>query len=233
MILLGSDVNLLAPRLPQGRAKSPHSNAASAADTVGTAPQSHSVGWGLSGGLKVQPVRLRVSAWSLPPSSPRSQGLVARFVAVLSLLNSAAWLHQRPSTFPLEAMARKCTIAKLALACLVAWRQHSRPESARCCPILLCRRRSCVFSFPVGRSRSRQVRLGGVLDMQLAGPRGFVCPAGATTSCETRSASLHQEGRGFDIRLLDLCACCKRGHVGGRNCVFGETTEAPGMWSAR
>ena len=88
-----------------------------------------------------------------------------------ALLNSAAWLHQRPSTFPLEAMARKCTIAKLALACLVAWRQHSRPESARCCPILLCRRRSCVFSFPVGRSRSRQVRLGGVLDMTACRPQ--------------------------------------------------------------
>ena len=40
--------------------------------------------------------------------------------------------------------------------------------------------------------------------MELAGPRGFVCPAGATTSWETRFASLRQEGRGFNIRLLDL-----------------------------
>ena len=40
--------------------------------------------------------------------------------------------------------------------------------------------------------------------MQLAGLRGFVYPAGATTSWETRSASLHEEGRVFNIRLLDL-----------------------------
>ena len=40
--------------------------------------------------------------------------------------------------------------------------------------------------------------------MELAGPRAFVCPAGATTSWETRFASLRQEGRGFNIRLLDL-----------------------------
>ena len=34
------------PRLLQGRAKGTHSKAASTADTVGTAPQSHSVGAG-------------------------------------------------------------------------------------------------------------------------------------------------------------------------------------------
>jgi len=89
-----------------------------------------------------------------------------------------------------------------------AWRRHSRPESVRCfgvnTPILLRRRRHCVFSFPVGRSCSPQVMAGGVLEMQPAGPRGFVSPAGATISWETRFASLHQEGRGFNIRLLDL-----------------------------
>lgn len=127
---------MLAPHLLHVRAKSTHSKAASTADTVGTAPQSHSVGAGPAicfdagacelgarvGGVQragetsapaspegpgpsasqvfLSPapagafrgakgaacqVRLRVCASprSLPPSSSRSPGLLARFVAVL------------------------------------------------------------------------------------------------------------------------------------------------------
>ena len=81
-------------------------------------------------------------------------------------------------------------------------------------PILLQAQMLC-FQLS-GRPLPPQVRLGGVVD---ACRPQRICPAGATTSWETRSASL---------------PCCKRGHVVWKNCVFGETTsEAPSTGSAR